>query len=217
MKLWQSDDLTPGAVLALQCLIGHVHQDGPLSAPIAAGLLRDSGLLGGTMPANEAISIGIRADIIENSAGLISLSSYSLENIAEFCDPHEPRIDSIRAILFRILSIGVPPWLAFFADDEIVFRAAIPERWIELLDEAELLIFTSNGVKEWWSGLLAGFHRFEEDRAKQVGDVGELLTFNFERERINDDGHNAGSVIWVSLQHQDPNTTPYPSSAFVSP
>lgn len=189
-----------GAVLSLHTVIHHLI-DGALPIEVVVGLVTDAGLFGGSPPVDDAIRIGTAFDLLIIADSEIRLSSDCVEKIVPHCSQAEPKIESARQIIFKILTQKLPTWIAFFSAGPDVFRNTIPERWAELLDEAELLNLDENEVLNWWKELLNRFHQYEDAKAKAIGDVGESLTVGFEKDRVRLD--NLGidpdiTVIWVA-------------------
>lgn len=189
-----------GAVLSLHLVIHHLI-DGPLPAAAVVGLVNDSGLFGGGPPVDDAIRIGKYFDLLTIEDGKIRLSPSCIAEVAPHCSLPEPQVHSARAILFIVLTRRLPAWIAFFPNGPDILQQVMPDRWVELLYEAELLNFDEEEVREWWRELFNRFHEFEEAKAKAIGDIGEHLTVTYEKQRIRADGLALDpdlTVIWVA-------------------
>lgn len=193
--------ITPGSVISLNSLVFHLSSKGALQAAVVHQIVSELGLLGGTLPVSDGIKLGTSFGILDVSHGVLRISDYCEKNISKHCLSDEPTVLALRAILFKVLSSKIPAWLAFFVEDDLAFRAAIPDQWTELFDEAELLDFTDDDVLTWWRNLLGEFHESEQRRLKEIGDVGERLTVEFEKGRIVAESIPVNpllSVIWVA-------------------
>jgi hypothetical protein len=179
--------ISPGKLIALWRLLLLRKKYEELSVKTAIEITRDSGLFGGRVPAEDGLKLGESCELLEIKFGLLHLTNYCQQNVVILCDEEEPNIVVIRAILFRIISYYNFHWLLFFNEDSQIFKVAIPQDWIDLLESADLLFFDDEGVLKWWREILEIHHDYNESKKKEIGDVGEKLTIEYEKRRLTDD------------------------------
>jgi len=162
--------------------------------------LESSGFLGGTVPIKESVRLGQKYSFLIIRDGKVSVGDYSQKMLLPFCDDEIPNIMVLRKILLLIISKNKFHWVLFYNEDIPVFKVAIPQDWIDLLENAKLFDITDKDVVAWWSGLSQLLQTYDDELLKKIGNFGESLTFKFENKRLLADGFaiNPFDVTWVS-------------------
>jgi hypothetical protein len=167
----------------------------------AIEIVRDSGMVGGALPAHEGFTLAKQCKLVELDAEQgLRLTEYSNVHLVGFCMTEEPNTHIIRCILHKYLSAKSVDWLLFFDEDPEVFKAAIPTDWIQLLEYGQLFNYEEDLVREWWSNIFRRFQTYKEGKKLELGKVAEKLTLDFERKRLMSDGYPSDhtSVKWAS-------------------
>lgn len=165
-----------------------------------ANILGRSGYFGGTIPVKESVQIGQKHAFLEIRNGVVYLSEYTESKLLPLCDDENPNVEILRKILFPIVVENRFHWLIFFSEDIAIFKISIPPNWIDILNGANLFDFSDKTVVNWWKELLNVFHTHDDERLKEIGDFGEVLTKQFEEDRLSKDGikNKQFHLRWVS-------------------
>ena len=162
-----------------------------------------SGKLGGTLPAKEGLKICLDYGLVKVNEDMLNLTEFTTSNIIPLCIHEDPNIFALRALLFHLISYHNFHWLIFYDTDPIIFRESVfandPE-WSNILDNAKLFDYEDEDVNKWWSKILSKYEDYKEKTKKEIGDVGEKLTYHYELKRIDSDGFNPSKsfVKWAS-------------------
>lgn len=180
--------ISPGNLIALWRLVLLAQRYERVSISIAIKTIRDSGSLGGSIPAQQGLNLGVRCKLLVAKSNELYLTEYCQEAVVHLCDNDEPNIAVIRAILSRIINEYNYHWLIYFSEDVQTFKARIPRQWVDLLNSARLFQFEDEDVLSWWKVNLEKFHEYDERKKKEIGDIGEKLTIEHEKSRLARDG-----------------------------
>jgi hypothetical protein len=93
-----------------------------------------------------------------------------------------------RAIIGVIVKQNLYSWLAFFDGDVPMFRSILPTDWVDILEAADLLNIADEIVVNWWQEILEALETYDISNQKKIGDLGEKLSFDFERQRLSQAG-----------------------------
>ncbi|TFG92561.1 MAG: DUF3883 domain-containing protein, partial [Candidatus Atribacteria bacterium] len=63
------------------------------------------------------------------------------------------------------------------------------------MDNAKLFDFSDQDVIEWWDKVLVKYETYKDKLKKEIGDVGEKLTYDYELSRIETDGYNPSKLF----------------------
>jgi len=179
--------LSPGVVITIWRLIYLINRYENLSVSAAIEIIKNSNHFGGTIPANDTLKIAQSYSILEIKSQVICLTDYCRDNILILCKDEEPNVAVIRALLSQIISNNNFHWLIFFCDDSDIFKSAIPQIWIDLLESAGLFEFEDADVLNFWGNILQKYENYVEGQKKKIGDVGEKLTLDYEVTRLTED------------------------------
>ncbi len=160
----------------------------------------NSGDFGGTAPFDEAIKIGLKNNLIIISNGEIILTDYSSNELLTLDYDENLNVTIFRKMVFNFIYTNKFHWIGFFDEDIDIFKTAIPYEWIDILESSNLFDFSDELVISWWEELMYGISQKDDERNKQIGDIAEFLTYEFERERLSKDKvQNPGLIVrWVS-------------------
>ncbi len=200
MSKASSIQITQSNIIALWQLISITRRYSDITVKSAIETIRESGLAAGELPADQGLKLGQHCRLLEISEQRLFATQFCKDNLFNICDAEEPNIDVFRGVLLRYVSFQNLDWLLFFNDDADIFRTAIPDDWIELLDGASLFEFDSVEVRDWWGQVFSKFQTYKEGQKVEIGKVAEKLTFEFERKRLETDGLENGPqfVKWAS-------------------
>ncbi|MCK6463061.1 MAG: DUF3883 domain-containing protein [Candidatus Pacebacteria bacterium] len=176
--------ISPGIIIALWRILSLTARYEQLSVKSVVEITQNSGLFGGKVPAKNALKFGQIYNFIEIQSGSIYLTEHCKEEFIDLCNDDEPNTPVFRAILSHIISNNNYHWLMFFNEDSDIFRTAIPQDWIDLLENAGLFSFDNDDVIEWWETVLKKYENFTESKKKEIGDIGEKLTYEYELNRL---------------------------------
>ncbi len=192
--------LSPGKLVVIWRLILLVSQNEGIAISDVIDLLSSQGILGGIPPAKEAVHLCQIYQLITIEKEKIYLTDGCRDSLMPLCSEKDPNYRVIRAILFLVVSQSHFHWLIFFNADMEIFKVAIPQIWIDLLDSGGLFNINDQNVSEWWENLLSTLQKYNQDILKKIGDLGESLTFDFEKKRLARDGRKRvySLVKWVS-------------------
>jgi hypothetical protein len=179
-----------GKIIILWRLIFFASKNPSISVQELSALIESSGVLGGTTPFADALQIGRICKLLKVDKSKVLLSEDSASLLLPMCPSQDPNISVVRFMLQRIIqgSLYGFQWLLFFNKDVEIFKVSIPEEWIDLLEQAELLNFGENDVDQWWDTILSSVNNFDAVNTKEIGDVGEKLTITHENIRLKSYG-----------------------------
>jgi len=194
--------VSSGKIIILWQLIYLVSQYKKMSIQELSSMIQESGALGGTVPFDDAVRLGNICKFIEFEDGIVSINSLCEDILLPLCSTKDPNTSVVRAILQRIILLSLYrfTWLLFFDKDVDAFKISIPQEWIDILDQAELFDFEQDEVEDWWNAILANVNKFDLSNTKEIGDVGEKLTVEYENSRLISDGilHPQQYLKWIS-------------------
>ena len=153
-----------------------------------------------------AFKLCLQINLIDIDDGKIKLTTTAKKEILTHCDQTIPNLAARRAMISQILSLTTYDWLIFFNEDIELFKLSIPDSdWIDILDQSLLFNLTDSEVFEWWKNVLKRYEEFNEKRKKDIGDVGEELSYNYELNRLLEDSipNPKFYVKWASLFRND--------------
>jgi uncharacterized protein DUF3883 len=193
---------TPGKIIIVWQTVYFASRHEGLSMPDLSSMILEGGILGGSVPLADAIRLGKYCGFIQVQDGKILLTPAGQDELLPLCNSKDPNLAVVRFVLKTIIrsSLRNFHWLLSFDKDVEVFKLAIPADWIDLLDQAELLDFFQPEVEAWWDAIWQTVLSFDESTKKEIGDVGEKLTVDYEMERLSSDGipQPQHHVKWVS-------------------
>lgn len=192
--------ITLSNMVALWQLVAISIRNDGITVSDAVSIVRSSGLIGGEVPADQGIKLGLHCKFFEVDDQKLILTQTCREGLVPVCDTDEPNTLVTRKIILTYLSLKTQDWLIFFNEDPQLFKPLIPTEWVLLLDGSNLFDFDDDSVREWWSDVFKQFQTYKEGRKIELGKVAEKLTFEWERERISNDGLDSDHkfIIWVS-------------------
>jgi hypothetical protein len=163
-------------------------------------ILLSSGSLGGTVPIKDSIRIGYDFEFLIIKERKIQFSEYTKEFLLPFSEGINPSNLFLQKILYKILQKKHYQWIIHFSRNIALFKNYIPDNWVDLLETAGLFNLSDNKVLDWWTSIIKDINQIEFNREKDIGNLGEFFTFNFEVNRISNDGfpNYLNHVIWVS-------------------
>ena len=187
-------------------------------------VLRSLAKLGETASANDLLSFAKRSGL--RSGGLPILDGYGLARLGCFIseeDPvrltplghevlslgaeEEPNREVLRLFTSVLLLRHPPQWVAYWQGDPSAFQLIIPDRERKILRDAELYNLPSpeQDLDGWaWWDALHHVPTFEATLGyrKAIGDAAEELTFEYERQRLRQEGFPqlAARVRWVARE-----------------
>ncbi len=194
--------ITQSNIIALWRLIMIVKRNSLISVETAIYTLRDSGAIGGGLPADQGLKLGLYCKLlaIDDPHQLVHTDSCK-DNLLPLCNTDEPNILITRAILLKYMSFENWDWLLFFDEDPVLFKASIPTEWSDLLEQSNLFDLDDPEVRSWWAEVFKRFETYKEGKKADQGKLAEKLTFDSEKVRLMDDGFDHGHkfVKWASL------------------
>ncbi|MBN2499750.1 MAG: DUF3883 domain-containing protein, partial [Anaerolineales bacterium] len=161
------------------------------------------GLMGGSVSTaliKDALRIGQVHELFNIKGGIIDIGEYSQNELMSYCSEDYPNYEAIRGILLKIIQDKKFYWLLSLNENIEEFKFFIPNSWVELLALGNLFDFGDINVIEWWRNVFAFIHQYDKSRLKKIGDVGEMLTFEYENIRLTNDGIKPLELYlqWVS-------------------
>jgi len=192
-----------GHIIASWHIIFLLSRHKRVSPEKAYNILTTSGKLGGSLPAQKGIEICLRYKFIYIENGNLFLTKTSEEILIPLCDKDDPNRYVLRAILKEIVSCHNFEWLIFYDSDSYIFKEYLynndPE-WVMILDNAKLFDFDDKEALVWWEEVLFKYENFKDEVKKAIGDIGEILTYEHEINRIHNDGHHPAKsyVKWAA-------------------
>lgn len=200
----KNEDLnySPGKIIILWQLIFYISQNEGARIQDILGVIRDSGTMGGTTPLDGAIRLASYCRFVNIRNEKVFLSDDAKVGLLPLCSTLYPNFEIVRFVTQKILmqSIYKFSWLLFFDTDAEIFKQGIPQDWIEILDSANLLDFEDVDVVAWWKAIIEYVNDFDTLNTKEIGDVGERLTMEYENKRLkaNKIRNPHHRIKWVS-------------------
>ncbi len=203
MKKASYTQISFGHVVASWYLIFLANRHRGLLVRDAISIVEKSGKLGGTVPAQEGLKVGLSYGLLRIFEGKIIVTDVAETILIPQCHEEDLNISGLRAFLHHVLSNHNYEWLIYYDSDPGIFRANLLEiepEWTNLFDNASLFNFEDEEVLTWWDAILSKYEDFKEQLKKAIGDVGEKLTYNHELSRVEIDGFNPAKtfVKWAS-------------------
>ncbi len=180
--------VTPGNVIALWHLIFLSGRFQDIEVGEAVAIVRNSNLLGGTIPIDGGLTLGMQSGVLEVSGNKLQASTYCKEKLYPLCVVEMPNIAAMRGMLFRILAFQRIDWLVYFDENAEIFKAFIPCTWVALLESAELFLMSDNDVRDWWTAVFARYKTYKEGEKLKLGKMVEKLAMEHELNRLELDG-----------------------------
>lgn len=179
-----------GKIVILWRSIHFAAKNPSISVQDLSTLIESSGILGGTSPFADALQIGRNCKFLDIDRGKVLLSEDCTNLLLPLCSSLDPNTLAVRFVLQRIIqgSLFGFQWLLFFNRDVEIFKVSIPEEWLDLLEQADLLNFGEEEVDRWWDTILLSVNNFDSVNTKEIGDVGEKLTITHEGARLKSYG-----------------------------
>jgi len=168
-------------------------------------IVGNTSLRGGGLPINDGFELSKFGGFIITEREKVAITSLGKE-ITSLWDKEEPNSLVIRKLLLPLVIKIMPPWVAFSSKPLKERICAIPERWKEVLRDAELLenpLF--DDANKWWATLQHIIMEKDEQRKKVIGEAGENLTMNFERNRLLTENQSslADKIKWISKESNE--------------
>lgn len=194
--------ITPGRITALWHVLKVAVKYTNIKKSDLLQIANNTSLRGGGLPIDDGLDLAITGGFIKFELNIFNISSSGRE-IVSLWDKEEPNPSVIRTLILPLVLKIMPSWVTFALKplEERIF--AIPERWKEILRDAELLYNPlSQDSIEWWKALEQSVSERDEQLKEIVGEAGEKLTMKFERERLLREKHFilAEKVRWVSKE-----------------
>lgn len=184
MKRVRDFDISQGKIIALWQLVRLTENFTSVTFKSAISIISNSGLMGGTIPVNAGLKLGINLGFLEIKISEIHSTERCKQKLFARCTTEEPNDEIIRSILYEVIINNNCEWLLFFNEDPEIFKTAIPNEWIEILDFGNLFDFADSVILDWWSEVFSKFKRYKEGQKLENGKVAEKLTYNYEIDRL---------------------------------
>lgn len=163
-------------------------------------------LRSGGLPIRDGIRLAIEGALIGQHQDRLELTEIGLSALG-FGTEDEPAPVARRFLVTRLLLADPPPWVAYWQGDPEALNHILPPSERRTLTESGLLPSEnmSNDLDSWafWRALNrvplmseTAAHR------KRLGDAGEHLSMEYERQRLRGDGHLdlAAQVQWLARE-----------------
>ena len=162
-------------------------------------------LRAGGLPIPDGLTLALEGDFVRSDGDHLSFAPLGSHAVA-LEDADEPSLNVRRLFMSVLLLHDPPPWVAYWQGDPSSLDLVVPESERELLREADL--YPSSGSEDleswsWWQALrVVPLPEDTSELRKLIGDAGEELTFNYERDRLRASGHDhlADRARWVARE-----------------
>lgn len=166
---------------------------------------RRSSLRGGGLPLPDGVRLALEGGFVLERAGTFALLPLGQRALGLGTED-EPAAPALRLLVTVLLLRDPPTWVAWWQGAPHDLEAVIPEGERLILRDAGLLPQpppTDPAGWGWWQAL--GRVPLPEHAAierKQIGDAGESLTVDHERERLTEQGYVelASQVAWLAQE-----------------
>jgi len=165
-----------------------------------------SSLRSGGLPIRDGIRLAIEGALVDQERDRLRLTEAGSAALA-LASEDEPTPAARRFLVTRLLLADPPPWVAYWQGDPDALQCILPTSERKTLAESGLLPSddTPSDLDSWafWRALNrvplmseTAAHR------KRLGDAGEHLSMEFERQRLTDDGRPdlASQVQWLARE-----------------
>lgn len=194
--------ITPGRITALWHVLKVAAKYTKIKKSDLLQIANNTSLRGGGLPIDDGLDLAIIGGFIKIEIDIFNISSSGHE-IVSLWDKDEPNPSVIRKLILPLVLKIMPSWVTFATKPLDERISAIPERWREILRDAELLYNPlSRDAIEWWKTLEQSISEIDEQLNMIIGEAGEKLTMKFERERLFGEKHFnlAQKVRWISKE-----------------
>jgi hypothetical protein len=195
--------ITYGQLLASWQLMHYSRVYDDLEVKTAIQTAQRSGKLGGSFPVNAGLRLCQSYNFLSIEDGILKLTDNSKNRIVVLCADEEPNTIVLREILALILSKHNFEWLVYYDSDPVIFKSYLENydnEWVVMLENANLFDFEDEDVIDWWGRILSKYESYKDELKKAIGDIGENLTYQYERNRVECDGYipSKNYVKWAS-------------------
>jgi len=194
---------TPGRFTALWVVLRSVATlGGTADLDELISFARRDGLRSGGLPIKDGYQLGVLGGFLEQ-AGSVSLTDLGYEALRRG-DEEEPSEQVLRLFASVLFLRHPPAWVAYWQGDPSSLDMVLPDTAFEVLQHAGLL--DSAGMEDleaWalWDALkeVPPLEVLAEQR-RAIGERAEELSFRYERDRLEKEGHHDLSrrVRWVA-------------------
>lgn len=198
--------LTPGRLTALWLVLRTLAELGSRAElSDLRATARRSALRAGGLPVPDGVTLAREGGFISETAGTCVLESLG-ERAIGMSDEEEPPPEVLR-LFITVLFLRLPPaWVAWWQGSPADIEAVVPREEQRVMEAAGLLPqppIADPGGWGWWQAL--GRIPLPEQAAamrKEIGDAGEELSVEFERQRLRSQGHDelAEAVRWIARE-----------------
>lgn len=194
--------VTPGKITAIWRILNVLVNYSNISESDLLCVASNTSLRGGGLPVDSSIELALVGGFISIKEERVRITSVGKE-IVQLCDKEEPTPLVIRLLLLPLVLKLMPSWITFSIKPFEERIIAIPDRWKEVLQDAELLDDPlSESANSWWESLQREVYSIDCKLRKEIGNAGESLTMEFEKKRLINEGYTnlADNVYWVSKE-----------------
>lgn len=199
--------LSPGRLTALWTVLRTLARfGGTADAASLKRLAARTSLRSGGLPIEDGYVLALAGRFITEGPDHAATLAFLGTDALDLGDGDEPNSSVIRLLLSVLMLADPPPWVAFWQGDPDSLDLVLPYPDRRLLASAELLPppgLTDLPAWTWWDALSRV--PVPEDTSafrKVIGDAGEQLSLQHERERLTQEGfpHLARAVRWVARE-----------------
>lgn len=194
--------ISPGRITALWIVLRTASKYDEITFSDLFSIAKNTSLRGGGLPIDDGIKIGIAVGFLVLQNDVIKIHS-SGQKIVLSWDGEEPNQLILRELLLHLVLKLKPSWLTFTCKSIEERILAIPNEWLEVLENAELIRQPlSNEAIEWWKLIQQKVEEIDEDFKSTVGEIGEYLSIKFEKLRLIRDKFHllADGIKWISKE-----------------
>ncbi|MGM1055470.1 MAG: DUF3883 domain-containing protein [Bacteroidota bacterium] len=155
--------------------------------------------LGGKLPVKKGLDIALDQHAIQVENDRLNLTSLG-EALVSINDSNEPNHLVLQRIIYQILKKNKFPWIVFYNSKSSTFRMSIPANWELILDNSGLLDLDDKQVVTWWKSLFKKYDIEKEKINKEIGNIGEKLSVQYENRRLSKSGFDPSvELSWAAL------------------
>jgi hypothetical protein len=198
--------LTPGRLTALWLVLQTLGElGGRAEVSDLRATARRSALRAGGLPVPDGVRLAREGGFVVENAGECVLESQG-ERALAMSEEEEPPPKVLRFFITILFLRQPPPWVAWWQGSPTEIEAVVPSEERRVMRAAGLLPqppVEDLGGWAWWQALgRAPFPERADDARKQIGDAGEELSVEFERQRLHAQGYDelAEAVRWISRE-----------------
>jgi hypothetical protein len=202
-----SVSLSPGRITACWFALRSLQRlGGKASRSELLAYASRTSLRSGGLPIRDGIRLSIEGDLVAQEQNQLQLTEVGISALV-LASEDEPTSEARRFLVSRLFLRDPPAWVAYWQGDPDSLQHILPPSERKTLTEAGLLPTsrTHENLDSWafWQALSRVPLTSETTaRLKRLGDAGEHLSMDFERQRLTEDGHPelAAQVQWLARE-----------------